>query len=969
MADAERREIDFDSQDLGMQGITEEERREIEEELNAVVNQTAQPPALERQYALPQRSGVLLPVMVWIVAAAVATGGYFFLQSRFQTRENDITVEGRQFFGAEAQLISNIIEENNRRLAEKDAEIDQIQDQLALLNQERDQFEQNIEAEVAAREAELRAELEAELAAERERLASEGVSEEEINQQISTLETEREAELESQVASLQEEAQQQLTALEQQLAEQEAALEQELAESRAERQQIEAEANERVAEAEARAAQLEQELGQEIEALEQAEAQAIEQIEQLRAQRENDQLLNDRILGSFAVILEDIQDGLTEQAISGLDSLERLLLDQQATGGDTDQLQTELALASTLRGLVREVGVLRQNLAVRDLTTTAGQSSEIERERAAELIQTASETATLAEQARAAGRFTEARTLYQQALATIPSLDAVYPGILDLESTRRQVALQTAVSEAESLLAEGEAGAAVDRYLTGLQTIAANDEDPLLAVASGIDTAVSLTANELLDLQEEIQNELEATIAARNQQIATLQNQLASARARADAASLQLAPLEEQISELEEENRALEQQITEQRSATSEANQDLTALEDRIEDLEGELSVASTRTENLQEQLDEARSDLSSANSQLTSSEQRVSELESELSDALADLAAAEEAAASAGTESAQSPQEDGTTVDSAELAALETELEAAREELATLREDNQQRSQEQQSLEAALEESEAETERLRELVASLRETRDDAGASVQELEAQVASLEQQLSQAESAQEDVEQISAAYQQALGRATSQLSAGQAEAARRTLLSVFARPEAAELFPRFTTALEQAHRQIVQEAESQTGGEARAEAIDNVLSLVDEVQENIEDPRDASTVQSYLRREPDLQDVGTGLFEIVELASRQISAPEIEYRLLGSVSRVTGNLIVVERLVTTPTEVGTRVELRRTPSLGQEIPIAQGTVLEVSEDRILVGVEEIYDLEQPPRLRDVVYLEQQ
>ena len=812
MGDAERREIDFDSQDLGMAGITEDEQREIEDELRNVVDQMAKPPAMPKQYALPQRSGVLLPIMVWVFATAIATGGYFLLRSQFETRENDITVEGRQFFGTEAQLISDIIQENERRLAEKDAEIDQIQDQLALLNRERDQFEENLEAEVAEREAELRAELEAELAAERARLAAEGVSEEDIDQQIATLESTTEAELQDQVSTLQAQAQEQLATLEQQLAEQEAELEAELAQSREEREQIEAEANERVAEAEARAAAVEQELGQEIEALEQTEAQALEQIQQLREQRESDQLLSDRILGSYAVIVEDIQEGFTDQAIDGLDNLQRLLLDEQAAGGDNVQLQTELALTSTLRGLVREVGVLRQNLAVRDLTTTDGESAAIERERAAELIQTAAETATLAEQAREAGRFTEARTLYQQSLATIPSLETVYPGILDLEATRRQVALQSTVSEAQTLLADGEPNAAVDRYLAGLQSIAANADDPLLDVASGIDAAVSLTADELLDLQEEIQNELQATIAERNQQIATLQNQLATARSQAETATLQLAPLRERITELEQENEALAQEIAAERSTASDSGQDVTALEDRIADLEGQLAA-----------------------------------------------------------------------------------VQADRE-------------------------------------------------------------------------DVQQLSTLYQRALGQAQTQLNTGQASAARRTLLNVFARPEATELFPEFTTSIERAHRAIVQEAESQTGGQARAEAISNVISLAEEVQENIDDPRRASSVQSYLRREPDLQGVGTELFEIVELASRQISAPEVEYRLLGSVSRVTGNLIVVERLVTTPTEVGTAVELRRTPSLGQEIPIGQGRVLEVSEERVLVSVEEIFDLELPPRPRDVVYLEQ-
>ncbi len=893
MADAERQDLDFDSQDLGMKGITEEERQEIEADLKQIVDQTIKPPALAREYSLPQRSGVFLPIMVWVVAAAVATGGYFYLQAQFETRENEITVEARSFFGAEAQLLSDIIRENERRLAEKDAEINQIQSQLALLNRERGQFEQNLQQQIAEREAELRAELEAELAAERARLAEEGISAQEIDQQISNLETQREEELATQVQTLQSNAQAELEALEQQLAAQEAALEQELIQSRQERDQISEEANERVAAVEARAQQVEAELGQEIQALEQAEQQALTQIEQLRAQRQSDQLLTDRILGSFAVILEDIQDGLTDQAIGGLNSLERLLLDQQAAGGDTQQVDTELALTSTLRGLVREVAVLRQNLTVRDLTTTTAETDELERARAAELIETAAQTAILAEQAREAGRFTEARTLYQQALSTIPSLETVYPGILDLEATRRSVALQSALSEAQALLADGAANAAVDRYLEGLRTIAATEDDPLIDVAQGIDTAVALTAEELLSLQEEIQTELQATIAARNQQITTLENQLATARSATNLANQQIAPLQEELAELAAGNRALQEELSVQRAAAAAAAQDATALRDQIEDLEGELTAARTRVTNLEQ---------------------------------------AQEESPAGSAESADAVQ------------AIE-------------------------ALESAVAERETVIAGLREQIEGLRETRDATGATAQELEQEVSRLESELARERAALEEVEGLRSLYQRAVGQATTQLNTGQPEAARRTLLNVFQRPAATQLFPALATNLERAHRELIQQAEATSGGQARAGALTNVVTLAGEIQENIDAPREAASVQSYLRREPDLQNVAAELFEIVALANRQISAPEVDYRLLGSVSRITGNLIVVERLVTTPTEVGTSVELRRTPSLGQETPIGRGVVLEVSEERVLVSVEEIYDLDQPPQPRDIVYIRQE
>lgn len=66
--------------------------------------------------------------------------------------------------------------------------------------------------------------------------------------------------------------------------------------------------------------------------------------------------------------------------------------------------------------------------------------------------------------------------------------------------------------------------------------------------------------------------------------------------------------------------------------------------------------------------------------------------------------------------------------------------------------------------------------------------------------------------------------------------------------------------------------------------------------------------------------------------------------------------------------MERLVALPTEVGDVIEIRRTPELGQEIPIATATVLEVTERRVLVSVGEIYQISDEPDNGDLVYVAQ-
>ena len=140
-------------------------------------------------------------------------------------------------------------------------------------------------------------------------------------------------------------------------------------------------------------------------------------------------------------------------------------------------------------------------------------------------------------------------------------------------------------------------------------------------------------------------------------------------------------------------------------------------------------------------------------------------------------------------------------------------------------------------------------------------------------------------------------------------------------------------------------------------------------EDVAGLTEQVKKNIDDPQGSAAVESYLRREPDIEPIADEIFEIIELASRDISAVGAQYKLLGSVSRITGNLVVVERLVALEASVGDVVEIRRTPQLGQEVPVALGTILEVTERRVVVSVDQIYQLDIPPNISDVVYLEQE
>lgn len=973
-------------------GIEPEEREEIEREIDLLVSESSGESSLLREHLQPRRSGALLPLLVWTLAAGAFAAGFYFISQYFEVREESITVESRAFFSTEGQLIEEILRESEERLAEKDEEINEIQGRLARLDAERANLEANLEEQVANREAELRAQLQAELAAERERLAAAGESQATIDARIAEIEAQRQTQVEAEIDSFRAEAQAELAELQAQLAQQEAALQQTLEASREERERIAEEAAEREAE-------LRAEFTQEIAQLEEAERAALERVQELQQLAERESLLTDRVLGSFTVIVEDIEEGLTEEALAGLASLERLLLGEGVgTEERRRRRETELSLVTTLRGLVQEVDVLRQNIAIRDFTTTTEETDRLEQERAAGLIATAADTVALAEAARQAGRFGEARSLYQQALATIPSLEAVYPGIIDLEETRRRLALTSAVSDAQTLLAAGNPQEAVDRYLESVRSIAAGENDPLLEVADGIDLAVASTRDAILAAQTDVQQTLRQQIGQRDEQIAALTRNLNAATNATQTANATVATLRETITELEDELEAA-------RAATGQRAAELTALERRVAELEDEasaagtdLAAAQTRADSLASSLGDAQTRIGELEADLSAAERRATTAERALQTANGELAAAEEAraalveqiadlreAAAAAPETPDEPGDGAATAE--ELAELEAALAEAERALAAAQRSVDERQAQIEELQgtlastreqltasrsdadgvrAQLDEANAQIAGLEQRIESLQEGREVATGEAAELQEEIASLQARVDELEQLESRVTTLASRYGRAAQSAQARLEDGAYGQARAEILGPFSAPAAASLFPGFVSTLETAHQGIVTETASATTGEVRIGTIDDIVNLATEIQQNIARPRDAVSVQSYLAREPDLEPVANELFEIVELSARAISAPEIEYRLLGSVSRITGNLVVVERLVALEPEVGERVEIRRTPTLGEEIAIGLGTILEVTDRRVVVSIDETYRLDAPPAVRDLVYI---
>lgn len=997
--------------------VPEEDREEILAEIDQLVAEGSGPREVPQEFLRPQRSGVVFPVILNVIAAAAVVGGLYFINQAFRNQEQDITVSSQSYFSTEAQLIEQVRRESEAELARKDQEITQIQSQLENLDAEKQNLLDSLDEQVAERENELRQQLEAELAAERARLAGQGESEESINARLAEIEAQREAEYASQLEEFRSETQAELDALEAQLTAREAQLQQTLSASREERTRI-------AAEAASREQELREELGAEIEALEEAEQVAQARVQQLQALREEESLLADRVLGSFAVVVEDIQEGLSEEAISGLDSLERLLRDQRPVDADSARRrQTELALASTLRGLIQEVDVLRDNIALRELTTTEDEVAALEQERAAELISTAAEVVQLAEDSRNAGRLNEARALYRQALETIPSLDLVYPGILDLETSRRAEVMRAAVGEAQNLLAAGGTEAAITTYLAALREIAESSEDPVVAVADGIRGATTRNQQELLAAQQSIESEYRGDLEQRDARIATLNRDLL-------AAQNQVSTRDASISELQTGVKTLNQQLRTREAAAESRIQDLAAAQARVTELEDELASQQvslqselarvsglessletsrnrieeleTRETALQAQISELSDEVSSllsdadlASQRETSLQERLSELQTRVSELQTELEARPEVTVATDEATVATQAEiDQLTATIAGLRDQVSDLDATAEQLngevsqrestitdlqgrlgtvqdqltevqSSLRDAENDRDSTATELEAARETVSG----LQEQIAALRSQRDSASGETGELEMQIASLSEEVDLLQTYRDRIETLTTRYERAQSSAVRLAGAGNYESALNQLLDPLETDTANEVLPAVATNIQQIYSGLISQAEEQIAETVRTGTIDDVSGLTDQVKRNIDDAQGSVAVQSYLNREPDIQELADDIFEIIELASRDISAPEVDYRLLGSVSRITGTLIVVERLVALEPGVGDEVEIRRTPELGQEVPVALGTILEVNERRVLVSIDQIYLADVEPVIADVVYVAQE
>ncbi|MFP4561978.1 MAG: hypothetical protein ACLFRY_01595 [Spirochaetia bacterium] len=541
--------------------VTEEDRKEILEQIDHVVETNRIPVTGEMFRLKAKRGGGLFPLLMNVILLALAAGGIFYAFRYFETRQESLSEESRGYLSTEGRLIEEMRRESEARLRQKEMEIGRIRQELDELDRQSRELRQSMDERIESREAELRSRLEAELEAERRRLQAQGVSREDISERLDTLEQQRLNEAQDELEEFRAEAQAEIRQREQELAEARTLAEEILEEASVEREQLRQEALEREEE-------LRTQFQAERQELETRSTEAEERLRELTALRERESLVNDQITGAYSSIIEKIREGDIDTALSELDNLKEFL--------NAPNIQTLPTVADRRRVELFIIDNLRENLEAQAAPAATRDASLLD---AANLVVNAREVVNRGNSAREEGRFEEAERIYTRALETIPAMNEAYTALRSIEENRTAGAIRGRIEAAEELLSEGNTDDALEEFRQAAVMAAGPRSNLAEEAVSGIETALSReAAAEAEELESRLESELRRETGSREERIRALEADLAEARQNLAEARESLEETRERVTALTEETETDEEAVS--------------GLKSRIEELQEELTLA-----------------------------------------------------------------------------------------------------------------------------------------------------------------------------------------------------------------------------------------------------------------------------------------------------------------------------------------------------------------------------------------
>jgi hypothetical protein len=322
----------------GVDAIPEEDRAELLAEIDKVVARNKIEVTPDLFEVAGGKRGLLLPVAVNLVAAALLAGGVFGLYTLFQ-QGDEVENGAQEIVGTiEARLIDEVRREAEAEVARKNEEIGAIEGRMTQIAAERNALEANMESEIADREEQLRAELEVEMEALRERLTAEGVSEADIAAELAQLEEERTAAFEAQLAAFRAEAEAERLAAEQRL------------------RQLEDEARTNLERMNAERIALEAEMEAELTGTQQGLTAAQDEIARLTRRQEQEANIRSQVLGYYLAVEEAVLAEDADRAGGLIAELRNLLTSERylAIPALAERQEAELFIVDALEELLAE---------------------------------------------------------------------------------------------------------------------------------------------------------------------------------------------------------------------------------------------------------------------------------------------------------------------------------------------------------------------------------------------------------------------------------------------------------------------------------------------------------------------------------------------------------------------------------------------------------------------------------------
>jgi hypothetical protein len=635
--------------------ISEEDRREILSDIEEVVRKNRITVSDDLFRIRPQKSGVLLPTLINILAIA-AVGAVFFYSARFfEARQETMSLQVSSVRGAEGRLLEELKRESAEQIARKEEEINRIQDELLRIESQARTLQTDFESALQQREAELRAELEQELAAERIRLQALDITPAELDTRLREFEIQKQQELQQRLEEFRIQMRAEMAEREEELQQARVAANQILDEAKAEREAILQEAAERET-------RLAERYEAERLALVEASSAAQQRLEEIARRQETENLLTDQILASYRSIMTSMRNREFRKALEQIGTLQNLLEDPRID--DLPRIarrrEVERFVLSTLRGDIET-----------EMNAESADTGSLVN--AAQRLFNTRELISRGETALEAGREAEARDLFQEAIAALPSVRSAVARIEELEARERRSRALEYLEQGDLLISRGDPVEAIQAYRNAALSIAGGNDDTLRDTLDRLQETVTQQTgavlraeneSELSELRREYEERIleltEISLASEEQtsgRLAQALNRVEELEGRLDQGNRKIRELEaslQQERDLIAEGRDI---LERERREAAEYQATIASLEQEIRELkdtprgvdpeaaaslqaeyQAELQKKETRISELSDRLSSTQASLARTEERLTRSQEQRQQLEEDLNAAVIEL-------------------------------------------------------------------------------------------------------------------------------------------------------------------------------------------------------------------------------------------------------------------------------------------------------------------------------------------